>query len=761
MSKLELNPEQTPERIGIPESDQAELNADFEDSIVESVMFDDVPVLSVSEKDDGTVQIPAPLESELPVVEPYETDAEMADAIAKLISAAYPSDDAGQTVMQPDAESVPPETEALQSAAPQQGAAAEAVPQSNTQYVSPQTEASEPVMESNVSGSDEAEKPTEKTAVKKKWLTRKSKDSQSQEPKEAPAVNSAQIHKKIPHSRIRFGFVESLVLMLGDIRARRWQDLPDEQASLRSREAYYAKQSGISTILAPVRYVILVLLVFSLMGRRFRWMLLGFLGGTTGVYVCTVLTILAMIASFRSLFQSVRDMAFLRFSFESLLLIVTILSALEAISQQNSSTLIPILGIGWCLCGTADLMELRGKRRSVRNVLSGKTNTGLRMAPGLWKKMDCIGKAPSRLNGFIRHLEMTDSFHSGWSIYAPIHLIVAVIVSAYLTAKTAGNYVTILVTLLTISLPVAALLCCARPLELLTRFLGRRGALAGWYGVKVLSGRKTMLIYDTDLFPVGAIVHHGMKVYGQQTSRLLASYGASMVLQAGIGLDAPFTKLLNEAGGQIYHVSHLQKNEGGLSGTINGVPVLLGTYNYLQLMGIVIPQYAPRNGLFIAINGSIAGQFAMKYRVSTKSIQRFANLVQDRRLTLAAATKNISVNPAYLENWFMIPVGEILCPKANTRFKLSEPTMFKRGITCGYLADGNFLTYSRMVSGARRVHRTGMIMTILSILCAASLLFYSVHCISQGVDLISTTGILLIQLTLFALTEIMSWTAVR
>ena len=301
---------------------------------------------------------------------------------------------------------------------------------------------------------------------------------------------------------------------------------------------------------------------------------------------------------------------------------------------------------------------------------------GVRIAKDKWEHTDCIGKAPTSTSGFVRRQERIR--------YLPFWLvglcdfaaaIIALVVSAYLTAKLSGNYLTILVTILTVACPVSCVLCCARPYELLTRILGSNGAVAGWFGMKVLSGKKAILIYDRDLFPKGTITHKGVKVYGNETPELLISYGASLVLRADNGLNEPFTRLLKETGGQLYHVSYFQVLEGGLIGQINGVLVAVGTYNFMQLMGIIPPKNGSKSGLFIALNGEIAGLFAIKYRVRSGAISGFQRLVKEQRLVPLIATKNLCVNPAFVENYFQVPVEQVVCPKVETRRILSEPSL--------------------------------------------------------------------------------------
>lgn len=570
---------------------------------------------------------------------------------------------------------------------------------------------------------------------------------------EVPVSKPGAKQKKIPKSNVRVGTMELLGMMFGDIQTRQRQDLPGSNASLKSAEQHQAWLSKICQVMSPVRYVILLLMALSLAGRKYSWMLLGFLGSSTGVTVSLVLALVAMLSSWHCVYRAVKDAFYLRFSFESLLLLTTLLSMAEAAIYQNTQTLLPLLVMGWCFAGTADLMASKGKLRALRTVIMGKNRIGVRIARDKWEHTDCIGKAPASTAGFVRHQQIPDAWHSVWTVYGMLLLILALIVSAYLSAKTAGSYLTILVTLLTVAMPVGGALCCARPFELLSRALGNGGAVAGWFGMKALSGKKAMLIYDRDLFPKGTITHKGVKVYGNQTPELLVSYGASLVLRADNGLSEPFRRLLRETGGQIWHVSYFQVNEGGLLGRINGVLVAVGTYNFMQLMGAMPPRDAPKGGIFIALNGSVAGLFAIKYRVKSGAIRGFRRIVRDRTLTALAATKNLCVNPAFVKKWFQVSVGAVVCPKIETRQNLAQPSLFAQGTTCGYVTGDGIENYSRLVAGARMGCRMGRFLSALSVLGSICLWLLTVLDISAGHTIIGGARLLLIQLLLWLLTE--------
>jgi len=666
-----------------------------------------------------------------------ESESEIADAIAQAVSVSFH----GEPDFQPESQMV--QEEPVDEGEPVTEEAPETEETPETGESQPEEESPETPEEA---GEPEGEKEPEKAEPDKKPAPQKKKPEVRYH---LPAKR-----KKIPRGSVHTGFLRSVNETMGEIRTRQREDLPGSGASLKTAEKRYTGIERIARKTNLVHTVVLILMLMALLGRRFSWMLLGFLGGTTGTRAAVILTLLSMIAGWRTVVRAVRDAVFLRFSYESLLLLTTVLSIFEALAHGNIQTLLPLLAIGWCLSGKSDLMDIRAKLRSLRGVLfSGKNRTGVRVRRRLWERMDCIGKAPAGTAGFVRHLEERDSWSTGWSVYSILLLALSLIVGAYLAAKTGSSYLTILVTLLTVSLPVAAAMNGARSFYLLSGAMGRSGVLAGWYGAKMLSGRKTVLTYDSDLFPSGTISHRGVRVYGNQTAQLLISYGASLVVRADNGLTEPFLKLLGETGGQIHHVSKFQVTEGGLSGRIHGVLVTVGTYNFMQLMGALPPRDAPKNGLFIALNGQIAGLFAIRYRVKAGSVGGFARFTAQPRLTPLAAMKHLCVNPSYLRNWFKIPVGEIICPKVGTRWKLADPGRFARGSTCGFLMAEGIDPYSRLVSGARRMRSLGWTMTAVSIATSLGLFFVTVTRIAAGTDLITVGRLLLIHLLTYLLVE--------
>lgn len=570
-------------------------------------------------------------------------------------------------------------------------------------------------------------------------------------------------HQKIPKSHVssKISAAEYIGDLVKELRRRQSMALPKPGTSLRGTEKRMSTFVQIERVLSPVRYLMILVMLLCIGGRSVGWMTLGFMKGNAAITIALIATIVSMIASWQSVVRGVRDLWYCRASYETFLLLVTILTAIEALALHNQNTFLPLIAISWAVTGTAEYLHDQASLRSLRAVITGRGRVGVRTAADKWEHTDVIGKAPVTTAGYVRHQAQPDVWHGGMGIFLPVLTFLSVIISAYLSAKTQTNYLTVLVTVLDVAMPVSLAVCCARPYNLLARALRGRGAVAGWFGMQELSGKKAMLVYDTDLFPSGTMQQMGVRAYLPMDPRELVSMGASMALRANVGFQTVFTKLLRDMNGEIYDVSRFQMQETGLEGYIHQQLVHLGSYQYMQLMGVTLPKRAPKYGVYIAINRELAGLFGVKYQVSPGSVGGFRRMVREPRLTPLLVTRNFCINPGFVEHWFKAPVTQMGCPKAEIRRALSEPSLLTRGVTCGFVFQEGIAAYSRTVAGARRVYRMGLWLTGITMLLGLVLAVQTILAIASGGAVIPAQRLAILNLILYLVVEIWARIAVR
>lgn len=600
-------------------------------------------------------------------------------------------------------------------------------------------------------------------------LSSEETDSREPEPEtpEAPVPNRAPQTRIPRHTRLRSkrrretGTPQYARMIAAEIRARQNQALPPAGVSLRKEEKRLSILENIDRVLMPLRYVLLVLMILALGGRKYSWMLLGILGGEQGIRVLCGLTALSALLAWGAVYRGFRDMFYLRFSQESLLIFTTVLTMAEALLHKNQNTMLPLLAMAWCFSGNGTQMIRKGNHRLIRTVITGRGRQGIRMVPGLFEDTDCIGRAPASTAGFIRSMAKPDVWHRVNTMAAFPLLIITLFAAAFLSARSGGSFLTILVTLLCTATPVSMTISSSRAYEMMTRATTGRGAVAGWGGMQRLFGKKLLMIYDNDLFPKGTIGHKGIKAYGKNTARTLISYGASLVLRANINLGDTFARLLREMDGELLEVQGFQVLRDGLRGRIHGIETMVGSYHFMQLMGVELPPKAPVNGVYISINREMSGVVSISYKIQAGAKSGFRRLVREPRLTPLIVTRNFSVNPAFVEKHFGAPVSALQCPKADTRRKLSEPSVLRRGICCGFMVREGVAAYSRVVAGARSVYRTALILAVFSTILSVVLMGRAILAIYAGTALITASRLLIMHLIFWLVVEIAARIAVR
>ena len=738
--KVLLN-ELFPADIDLEKLDHVELQPE-----TEAVVFEDEPA-----------EEPAPEES---------TESQVADAIAEAVASAFLEE---ETVEEPTEE--PP--------APVEEIPDEPVLEESQPEEVPQPEEKKSPRQVKRSPSDTGERKKKKKAKKPAKKAAKpveeEKAPQAEAPVEAPAAERPQMQRpvrqmaknpgteyvKISRSNVSVSPKEYFVSLFSGVLERQKEALPPVGVDLKAHEKSLSAKTGIDRMLNPIRYVILVLMFMCLAGRKYNWMTLGFMKGLGGTYVSLLFTVIILILNWQSVYRAVRDMLYMQFSYESYLLIATLLTVFEALSTKNEESLLPLLTMSWCVCGVANLMNSQANLRSLRAVITGRNRLGIRTVSKKYQGQDLIGKAPSSTAGFVRRQAQMDVWHAGNVFFLLPLMVVCFVAAAYLAAKTEGNYLTILAYLLDIGAPVSMVLCCARPYALLSQALSGKGVVAGWAGMKGLSGKKSVLIYDSDLFPKGTTGHKGVKVFGRFTASQLVSYGASMVIRANVGLTEVFTRLLRDADGEFLDVRQLQVLEGGMEGRIHGGQVLLGTYQFMQLMGVNVPQKGSTNGVYIAVNGQLAGMFAIKYALRSGSVSAFRRFTREKLLTPLIVTRNFTINPAFIQKSYKASINRMHCPKTEVRRTLSQPAVLKGGATCGFVLRDGISSYSRTVGGARRVRRMGIAYTVLSMVLTVYLVIDAMMAISAGTAAIEITRVLLMHFWLWIAVEVGARVAIR
>ncbi len=214
-------------------------------------------------------------------------------------------------------------------------------------------------------------------------------------------------------------------------------------------------------------------------------------------------------------------------------------------------------------------------------------------------------------------------------------------------------------------------LCFSLPNRELSPRLARDGVtLAGWPGIRKAKPGTSLLVEDTDLFPLGCVKITSARAFGSNTQEKVFSVTASVIRATGSGLEEIFDTLMRMEGGTYVTVSDLEQHQDGISARALGEEVLVGTASFLERRGIALPQgVRVKTGAFIAIGRSFAGQFVLAYTLHKSAMPAMDGLLTNR-ITPILAALDFNLAPALLRKLFRFPWDRMSFPELEQRQKL-------------------------------------------------------------------------------------------
>jgi len=264
------------------------------------------------------------------------------------------------------------------------------------------------------------------------------------------------------------------------------------------------------------------------------------------------------------------------------------------------------------------------------------------------------------------------------SVYAFISLIVCIgiAVMTYLL-HSASMAFQILATSLLVAVPASFFVSLTRPAALLERRLHMVGAvICGWQGVRKLCGKAAFPLRDEYLFPTGTTKLNGVKFYGSRTSDQIVAYTTSLITVAGGGLTHVFRNLLAGRNGATLPVEDFQDyGSGGIGGIIGGEPVLLGSLEFIQDMGIHVPDGTMVNqAVYVAIDGELCAVAAISYARMRSSAAGLVSLCGCRKLTPILLAGDFMVTASFLKSKFSVSTRRMVCPDKQVKAELASRT---------------------------------------------------------------------------------------
>jgi len=257
------------------------------------------------------------------------------------------------------------------------------------------------------------------------------------------------------------------------------------------------------------------------------------------------------------------------------------------------------------------------------------------------------------------------------SIYAALSLIACIAIAVF-----AGLFhgldlaVQILATSLLVAVPASFFVSISRPSSILEKRLHMVGTVfCGWDGVKDLCGKAVYPLRDQDLFPQGSTKLNGVKFYGDRDPDEVVAYTTALIIACGGGLVPVFKQLRTSRNAPKYTAENFQYyGNGGIGGEVCGEPVLLGTLNFLQDMGVEIPEGTMVNqAVYVSIDGQLSAVCAISYAKMRSAAAGLVTLNSYRKITPVMLCGDFMLTEDFIRSKFDIKTRRIVFPTREER----------------------------------------------------------------------------------------------
>lgn len=355
---------------------------------------------------------------------------------------------------------------------------------------------------------------------------------------------------------------------------------------------------------------------------------------------------------------------------------------------------------------------------------------------GKWNGRDTYTKWSGTAEGFGSQIQTEDGAQRIFNRCCPV-LLLACLLLALLATVAAGHSEDLiwgLSALFTAAASFGGTLVYGRSFHKVARRLIQSGAaLAGWPGVAGSRRADRVLITDTDLFPPGYVELNGFKVLGGFPMERVVAYTATLIRDSGSGLAKLFHDQLRALGGLMRNAERLCCYEGGgLSANIRGDQVLVGSAAFMNLMEITLPPgLNVKNAVFCAINGELAGIFALSYSLPDTVFPSLEELIREK-VGPVLATRDFNLIPAMLHQRFKLAADKMDFPPVERRRELSDPDQPHSGTLTALLCREGLYPFAEALTAAKRLRwatRLGAILccvgSALGVLLAAYLVSVS------------------------------------
>ncbi len=207
---------------------------------------------------------------------------------------------------------------------------------------------------------------------------------------------------------------------------------------------------------------------------------------------------------------------------------------------------------------------------------------------------------------------------------------------------------------------------------------------------------------------MGSARLNGVKFYGSHQPDEVVSYCTAVVVADGGGLAPVFTQMLDSRNGYHYTAENFRTYEGGIGAEVNGNPVLVGPLDFLQKMGVEVPEGIRVNhAVCVSIDGEFSGLFAVSYDKVRSTAAGVVTLTSCKNLDSVVVGSDFVLSPRFLQSRFGSKAAKIKVPEPGQRRQLQEKELDAETPCLMMTTKGGLAPIAYGVTGARALSTAG------------------------------------------------------
>lgn len=457
---------------------------------------------------------------------------------------------------------------------------------------------------------------------------------------------------------------------------------------------------------------------------------LGISGEALRCYALAAVQALALLLGIDAVIRGLAGLFRGRAGMDSVVMLANLFTLADALTLptlwQGQIGRTPFCAVGvlslWCVMDGA-LLKRRGQRMACRTAASASEPYLVTRDEGKWNGKDTYMKWSGAVEGFGSQIQGEDGAERVFRVVVPV-LVAACALFAVISSVGRGRREDLLWCLAAIfsaAGPLSATFCFGMPWRKLCHRLNKSGAaLAGWQGVLRETRGANLVLNDIDLFPIGSVQLNGIKVFGNFPIDKVVAVTATVIRDSGSGLEKIFYDLLRSQGALYRNGSEFAAYEGGgVSEVIRGEQVLVGSASFMVLMEVALPPgLKVKNAVFCAIDGELAGIFALNYHLPNTVPYAIDTLIRNRVVPVLA-TRDFNLIPSMLRQRFKLPAEKMEFPAVERRRELSDKDQDHSDVLTAVLCREGLGPFAEAVVGGRRLRSAVRLSAALTCLGAA------------------------------------------